>query len=315
MQNISRRDIEERYFKLCNGLKDNNKSWLHYSEAVYVINTLYRTFGVNMGSNVLSAIKKAADDSKNNQIHKDILLNIVYDDKEDGFANHITVTPRVVYEDDYKRDIRVVRSVVEPERIKYSAPYVNRTIEPYNVTRIETNTRPSFTGTRKSLTFRTTLSSVGNPYTYERKSVTDSSNVRVVRTSNYGRRLNNTDGYTRVYVQENPVESRDYRVVDESRIKRVQLRPSYYESSNNTYTDRVLTHKNGHLYESEIISLDSNRFEERRNSLYRNNREYISDSKGYTVRYNDYSTRETPYLNNSSNRRIVYQIDGVRKVY
>jgi hypothetical protein len=324
MQNISRQEIDGRFDQLCGGLKDANRDWLHYSEAVYVVNTLYRTFGINMGTNVLNAIKKIADESKNNRVTKTHLRTIVNDDKEGLVKDNIVINHPIQFEEPIKREEKVAEPVYQPEKPSNCMPLDLNTSQIYRQqSGTELRSHPNFSGSRKSLTFRTTINTFNSTTNYEPRSVTDNSTVRVVRTSNYGKTYTNGDSYTRVYVQENPVPTQDYNVVEETKIKRVQLPTTTYNNTNaNTvYVNRVITQSNGQLYNSEVINNDVNKVEEKETvqlnqGEYNGNQEYSSQLKGFTIRYGDYTTKENPYVNKTTVGNVVYQSENVvRRVY
>ena len=290
MQKLSHSEIDSRFDQLCCSLKDGHRLSLAYSEAVYVANTFYRTFGRNMGEGVLSAIKNAVDAGDGIHISKSELKNILIN-AEEGSLRYEAKAPLVLQSHTPELIKREYKELIPAtHNSTYVEPQVISTSQIYTTT---SNDKPSrFTGSRKSIVFHSTLNPVeGSSYTcYEPKSVTDNtSTVRVVRTSNYTK---------------TPYYNGEYRVVHDPYIKGVPTPSNLDDNRKVEYVTRTVREP---AYEQHTESVLLNENDRNQNGNEWNGQEYSSKLQGFTIKYGDHNTKSNPYVTESTNGTVVYK--------
>lgn len=330
MQRLSLQDIDQRLDQLIQGLQQDSRQSMSYSEAVFVVNTLYRTFGRNISEGVLSSVQQITDNSSSRRINKTELRTILGNAEN----NSINLTSNIQFVqpvETIQRPANVIRTEYrEAQPVIYTStkPQVITTTQIERLPVIETSSN-NLTGTRRSITFRTTMNTVNGSSNI----VSDSGNftnvdsgIRVVRTSGYSKNLSNNsnNNYSQSAYYNNYQQDNGY-VVDTTReIKHQKLadetnggyrvitqyedaRGNYASDYNNDNSNVVLTKdiKLKDMREQLLISEVP-----RESENWNNNGEYRQQNEQNTVTYGNVERQTETYVEPA--QQVIYKPEIAR---
>ena len=146
-----------------------------------------------------------------------------------------------------------------PNQVINTQPQVIRSSYSYRNNNEEFRTHPNFTGSRKSITFHSNLNTVETPSTiyYEPKSENNNfAKTTTVRTSQYSKNPSYYGDYERrSYLESYKTSEGEYNIVDENKVKRVQLDGNYYDSNRSGYVRTVINRQDPRIITNQTPSV------------------------------------------------------------
>lgn len=309
MQRLSINEISQQLDQIAQSLKEGSKDYMSYPEAVFVANTFYRNFGRNINQIILSSLKKASDASNDRQVSKVEIRNIINNAQEEYLVqennNSQIVQPNVIRtetREQARTQIYDATPIIQKVDISSTAIYQNN------------NSNNVYNGARRSNTFRSNVTSgqTINNLSYESRNITNSSNgVKIIRTSGTSRNnASNNYSYSQSAYQNGlQTSNSEFTIVQESRIQRAQMPTNLLDAKPSITTNTTTLTKEYQILDNvpkQGISTNFNSQVVGQNGWNINNSEYSSELSGFTIKYGDYSTKQNPYISNSSDSKVVY---------
>lgn len=304
MQRLSIEEINKQLDQITLSLKEGSKDYMSYPEAVFVTNTFFRNFGRNINQNILSALKKASDSSRDNQVSKVEIRNIINNSQQE-YSVQENNNSQSTQQNGLRTETReqAITQGYEAPRIQSCGMNLNQ----FNTVNTEYNGANRSTNFNSSISSGQTISNLA----YGSRNLNSSNGVKIIRTSGTSR--SNADSnwsYSQSAYQNGLQSSKtEYTVVQENKIQRVTMPTNLLdEKPSITYNTTTLTkefHVLNNVPKQGISSIATSQLEGT-NSWNINKNDYSSELQGFTIKYGDYSSKQNPYISNSGDSRVVY---------